>query len=80
MGSVRVGTDATVDVLARLREPDNLDDPYPLYAALREMPVTTPRGEAVLARYSDVTAVLADARFGKPPTPTKRIRPSTLPA
>jgi cytochrome P450 len=60
-----VGSVATVDVISRLREPENLVDPYPLYAALREMRTTTPRGEVVLARYDDVTAVLADGRFGK---------------
>src|SRR5436190_14843708 len=62
---VREQGGTAVDVLQRLREPENVVDPYPLYAALREMSITTPRGEAVLARYADVTAVLADPRFGK---------------
>lgn len=61
-----MGDRSTIDVLAKLGDARYLDDPYPLYAELRgRRVVRTPRGGIVLARHSDVTAVLSDARFGK---------------
>jgi cytochrome P450 len=67
-----------VDVLALLREPKYLDDPYPLYAEVRQQrAVRTPGDGVALARHSDVTAVLGDSRFGKvliPRTPLKATR------
>jgi pimeloyl-[acyl-carrier protein] synthase len=60
----------TVDVLTRLREPDCLADPYPLYESIRQQHQTcTPAGDAVFSRYQDVVAVLSDERFVKPPLP-----------
>jgi vitamin D3 1,25-hydroxylase len=59
-----------MDLLAALQEPRYIEDPYPLYEQLRaERSVRTTRGEIVLSRYGDVTAVLGDPRFGKPPVP-----------
>jgi cytochrome P450 len=60
-----------MDVLAMLREPARLADPYSLYAELRQRSsrVRLPTGEIVLSRYSDVAAVLKDPRFRKPPLP-----------
>jgi cytochrome P450 len=67
-----------VDVLALLREPKYLDDPYPLYAEVRSRrAVRTPSDGVALAQHRDVTAVLGDARFGKvliPRTPLKATR------
>lgn len=49
-----------------LRDAKYLDDPYPLYAQVREQrAVRTPRDGIALARHRDVTAVLGDARFAK---------------
>jgi hypothetical protein len=66
----RAAVETTMDVLAMLREPARLADPYPLYAELRQRPpVRLPPGEIVLSRYSDVAAVLKDPMFRKPPLP-----------
>src|SRR5262249_40200590 len=63
-------TPVTVDVLMRLREPDCLVDPYPLYESIRKQHQTcTPAGNPVFSRYQDVVAVLSDQRFVKPPLP-----------
>jgi cytochrome P450 len=55
-----------------------LDDPYPLYAEVRERrAVRTPHDGVALAQHHDVIAVLADARFGKvliPRVPLKATR------
>ncbi len=52
--------------------PELIDDPYPLYARLREagvghyrLPGSPKPAVTVLGRYSDVQAVLRDHRFGR---------------
>jgi pimeloyl-[acyl-carrier protein] synthase len=70
MKKSRVRGETTLDVLAMLREPARLVDPYPLYAELRQRSrVRLPTGEIVLSRYADVVAVLKDPMFRKPPLP-----------
>jgi cytochrome P450 len=57
------------DLFARLLEPANLADPYPLYAQLREREPVQVAGEWVFTRYDEVATVLRDPRLGRPRVP-----------
>jgi len=71
----RAAGETTLDLLAMLREPARLADPYPLYGVLRQRaPVRLPTGEIVFTRYRDVASVLKDQRFGKPPLPRSPLK------
>lgn len=65
--------DATVEetgaLVAALTAPATRDDPYPIYARLRELgpALTTPDGALVVTRHRGVTAVARDPRLRKNP-------------
>jgi cytochrome P450 len=59
-----------LDLMRHLVAPANLADPYPLYAEIRSATaLRLPTGELAFGRYTDVTTIVKDPRFGKPPQP-----------
>ena len=76
-------TETAADLFAQILDPANRPNPYPLYARLRETPVT-PLGDGFFAvsSYTDIAALLHDPRLSKdqcktdiPLTGAQRIEP-----
>src|SRR5947209_15351514 len=69
VGRVTTGTQFVGEVLAALREPAGRDDPYPLYARLREFgpAVPGPDDTLVISGYRPAAALLRDHTLAKRP-------------
>jgi cytochrome P450 len=80
---MRQATETAADLFARILDPVNRPDPYPLYARLRETPVAPlADGFFAVSSYADIAALLHDPRMSKdqrkteiPLTGAQRIEP-----